>query len=54
MPAESQLSPRRKLAAGERRLGTPAPTAINRAQAQRLALLAKALADRCASNSSTC
>ena len=26
MPAESQLSPRRKLAAGERRIATPAPT----------------------------
>ena len=45
MAAESQLSPRRKLAAGERRIATPAPTAISKARAQRLALLAKALAD---------
>ena len=45
MAAESQLSPRRKLAAGERRIATPAPTAIGKARAQRLALLAKALAD---------
>jgi len=45
MPAETQLSPRRKLAAGERRIATPAPTAISKARAERLALLAKALSD---------
>ena len=45
MPADSQLSPRRKLTAGERRIATPAPTAISKGRAQRLALLAKALAD---------
>jgi ArsR family transcriptional regulator len=45
MSAAPQLSPRRKLAAGERRVATPAPAAISAARAQRLALLAKALAD---------
>ena len=45
MPAELQTNPRRKPAAGERRIATPAPAAISTQRAQRLALLAKALAD---------
>ena len=46
MSAEPQLLiPRRKLSAGERRPGPPAPAAISTAHAQQLAAIAKALAD---------
>ena len=37
MPAELKTNPRRKLAAGERRVATPAPAAISTAHAQQLA-----------------
>jgi ArsR family transcriptional regulator len=45
MSAELTTSPRRKLAAGERRVATPAPAAISTERAQELAVRAKALAD---------
>ena len=45
MPVGLKTNPRRKLAAGERRVATPPSAAISTARAQELALLAKALAD---------